>query len=139
MSGSRVSIVGAGLAGSLLGVYLARRGMDVTIYERRRDMRVEDISAGRSINLALSLRGLTALAGVGMEEEMTQLSLPMTARLMHAVDGTLSHQPYGLEDQAILSVSRRDLNVRLMNAAEQAGAQIFLNTDAWRSTWRLPP
>jgi kynurenine 3-monooxygenase len=98
--------------------------MDVTLLERRRDLRSADISAGRSINLALSTRGLTALKGVGLADEMTALSLPMSGRLVHSPEGEISRQPYGLAGQAILSVSRRDLNVRLMDAAEEAGAQI---------------
>ncbi len=120
----RVVIVGAGLAGSLMGVYLARRGMSVQIVERRPDLRAADISAGKSINLALSTRGLTALAGVGLDGAMRDLSLPMPGRILHAVDGALAFQPYGLEGQAILSISRRELNVALMNAAQQAGASL---------------
>jgi kynurenine 3-monooxygenase len=124
MSGERVLIVGAGLAGSLLGAYLARRGMDVEILERRADLRSADISAGKSINLALSTRGLTALDGVGLADAMKALSLPMPGRILHAPDASISFQPYGLSGQAILSISRRDLNVALMDAAEEAGATL---------------
>lgn len=120
----RVVIVGAGLAGSLLGVYLARRGMLVDIVERRVDLRSADISAGKSINLALSTRGLTALDGVGLADEMRSLSLPMPGRILHDTSGELAFQPYGRDGQAILSVSRRDLNAKLMDAAEAAGARL---------------
>lgn len=125
MSAERVVIVGAGLSGALLGVYLARRGMAVEIVEGRADLRRADIAAGKSINLALSTRGLTALAGVDLADEMRALSLPMPGRILHGSDGSLAFQPYGLDGQAILSISRRELNTRLLDAAEAAGATIL--------------
>lgn len=116
----RILLVGAGLAGSLLSVYLAQRGFNVDVRERRPDMRKETISAGRSINLALSTRGIHALREVGMHEEILRLAIPMRGRMMHAVDGTLTFQPYGKDDsEVIYSVSRGELNMRMMDLAER--------------------
>lgn len=118
----QVIIVGAGLVGSLWAVYMSKRGYKVRIYERRSDIRKAEITAGKSINLALSDRGLKALAGVGIEEEIKrELAIPMSGRIMHAVDGELTYQPYGKEGQAINSVSRGDLNIKMMNIAERDG------------------
>ncbi|MCB2205660.1 FAD-dependent monooxygenase [bacterium] len=115
-----ILIAGAGLAGSLLSVYLAKRGLHVDMRERRPDMRREDISAGRSINLALSTRGIHALQEVGLADEIMQLAIPMRGRMMHAVDGSLTFQPYGKdESEVIYSVSRGELNKRLMTLAEK--------------------
>ncbi|MDT8325130.1 MAG: NAD(P)/FAD-dependent oxidoreductase [Bacteroidota bacterium] len=116
----RILLVGAGLAGSLLSVYFARRGFHVDVRERRPDMRRETISAGRSINLALSTRGIHALGEVGLREEIMRLAIPMRGRMMHAVDGTLTYQPYGKDDsEVIYSVSRGELNRRMMDLAER--------------------
>jgi kynurenine 3-monooxygenase len=117
-SAQRILLVGAGLAGSLLSVYLAKRGFRVDVRERRADMRRESISAGRSINLALSTRGIHALREVGLRDEIMQLAIPMRGRMMHAVDGTLTYQPYGKDDsEVIYSVSRGELNMRMMDLA----------------------
>lgn len=112
-------VVGAGLAGSLMTLFLARRGARVTVLERRADLRRHQMSAGRSINLALSTRGLAALGAVGMADAVLRDAIPMRGRMMHDVDGTLTFQRYGREGQAIQSVSRRTLNEVLLDAAEQ--------------------
>src|SRR5215510_10464787 len=101
-----VTIVGAGLVGSLLSIYLSNRGYKVKIYERRGDMRKEKMSAGRSINLALSDRGLLALEKVGLAEEIRKIAIPMHGRFIHNLDGTTVMQPYGKKGQFINSVSR---------------------------------
>src|SRR5215510_11626407 len=101
-----VTIVGAGLVGSLLSIYLAKRGYNVKIYERRRDMRKEKMSAGRSINLALSDRGILALEKVGLAEEIKKIAIPMHGRYIHNLEGNHVIQPYGKEGQYINSVSR---------------------------------
>ena len=80
-------IVGAGLVGSLWAVYLSKAGYKVTIYERRPDIRKAEISAGKSINLALSVRGWTALKGVGVEHEVDSIAIPMPGRIMHDFEG----------------------------------------------------
>ncbi len=120
-----VVIVGAGLAGCLMATLLARRGLPVHLYERREDLRAADISAGRSINLALSTRGIRALSAAGLAEQILADAIPMAGRMMHAVDGELTFQPYGRQGQAINSVSRRGLNCALMDAAEAAGCRLF--------------
>jgi kynurenine 3-monooxygenase len=119
-----VSIVGAGLVGSLLGIYLAKRGYDVSIFERRADMRKEKVEAGKSINLAVSDRGIKALKEVGIDEHVLDLAIPMHGRKIHTADGSLAFQPYGKHGQCINSVSRRELNCRLMDLAEAVGVNI---------------
>lgn len=115
----KVTLVGGGLAGSLMSIYLAKRGYEVYIYERRGDMRSGKYEGGRSINLALSTRGLRGLAKVGLDQDVLDISIPMTGRMMHSVDGALKYQPYGKEGQAIYSVSRGQLNVKLLQLADQ--------------------
>jgi len=122
-----ITILGAGLVGSLLAIYLARRGYKVEIHERRGDMRKEKIVAGRSINLALSDRGWKGLKGVGLEEEIRKIAIPMQARYVHNQDGSVSKQPYGNEGQAIYSVSRGELNKKLMSLAENESVDIHFN------------
>lgn len=125
MQKKNITIAGAGLVGSLLGVYLADRGHAVKIYERRSDARKNSLDGGRSINLALSDRGLQALAKVGLEEKvLKEMAIPMYRRVMHDVEGNLSFQPYGQEGQAINSVSRAGLNMLLMGEAEKRGVEI---------------
>lgn len=114
-------IVGAGLVGSLWAVYLSKAGYAVTIYERRPDIRKADISAGKSINLALSVRGWKALDAVGVGDEIREFALPMYGRMMHDLKGNLTYQQYGQEDQAIFSVSRGKVNAKMMDVAEKHG------------------
>jgi kynurenine 3-monooxygenase len=117
---SRVTIIGAGLAGSLLSIYLARRGMKVDVFEARGDMRKEDVAAGRSINLALSDRGIAALREIGMDEYMLAEAVPMYGRMIHPVSGDTKLQPYsGRKGEYINSVSRAGLNIALMSEAEK--------------------
>ena len=120
-----VTIIGAGLVGSLLAVYLLKRRYKVTIYERRGDMRKAKLIAGRSINLALSDRGIKALEEVGLMDEVRKIAIPMHGRKMHNADGSEAYQAYGKDGQFINSVSRGALNCMLMNAAEEQGAKII--------------
>lgn len=113
-------IIGSGLVGSVLACYLAKRGHQVSVYERRSDMRKAGYIGGRSINLALSNRGWAALDKIGMRENIEKISLPMSGRMVHNIDGTTAYIPYGKEGQAIYSVSRGDLNIELINEAEKA-------------------
>jgi len=115
------TIVGAGLVGSLWAVYLAKAGYEVTIFERRADLRKTDISAGKSINLALSTRGWKAFEHAGVKEEIAKISIPMYGRTMHDLEGDLTYQPYGLEGEAIYSVSRAGINCLLMDIAQNSG------------------
>ncbi len=127
MNSKNIHIVGAGLVGSLLSIYLAKRGHRVTIFERRPDMRKNRISAGRSINLALSDRGWKGLEGVGIGEEIKKVAIPMKGRMIHTIDGKVNYQPYGKGQQAIYSVSRGGLNCVLMDLAEKNKVKILFN------------
>ena len=109
-----MAVVGAGLVGSLWARMLGNRGHDVVVYERRPDPRKLKLSAGRSINLALSDRGWKALELAGLADAVREIALPITGRRMHGVDGTRTYQPYGMEGQCIYSVSRAGLNRILM-------------------------
>src|SRR5215469_10321293 len=116
----RVAIVGAGLAGCLLATLLARSGVDVTVYERREDPRVTAPERGRSINLAISARGLEALAQVGLRELALSRTLPMHGRMVHGLDGGQSFRPYSADGtHAINSISRAELNLALLEVAER--------------------
>jgi len=121
---NNIAIVGAGLVGSLLSIYLSKRGYKVNIYERRMDMRQLSMSAGRSINLALSDRGIKALEEVGIMDEIRKIAIPMHGRQIHNADGSQAYQPYGKEGQFINSVSRGELNKKLMDLAEAHGVEI---------------
>lgn len=115
----KVIIVGAGLCGSLLAVRLAQRGYEVVVYEKRSDMRNDSNDSGRSINLALSNRGLMALDRVGLRKTVIQDCIPMKGRLIHPLGGETFLSPYsGREDDYINSVSRAGLNILLLNEAE---------------------
>lgn len=123
-------IVGAGLVGSLWAVYLSKAGYKVTIYELRPDIRRADISAGKSINLALSSRGWKALDAVGVGDKIRKIAIPMFGRTMHDMEGNLTYQPYGKEGQAIYSVSRGGVNATMMDIAEEhGGATIHYNQE----------
>jgi kynurenine 3-monooxygenase len=124
---SKVTIIGAGLVGSLLSIYLSKRGYKVSVYEKRPDLRKNRISAGKSINLALSDRGWRGLEGVGIADEIRKVAIPMKGRMIHNTDGKINFQPYGKEGQAIYSVSRGGLNCVLMDLAEKHGAEFFYN------------
>jgi kynurenine 3-monooxygenase len=115
----RITLVGGGLAGSLAAVYLAKRGYEVNIYERRPDMRNVEIPAGRSINLALSTRGIDALKRVGLDQVVLDQAIPMAGRMMHDEKGNLAYQPYGKDGQVINSVSRAHLNIQLLKLADE--------------------
>jgi kynurenine 3-monooxygenase len=121
-----LTIVGAGLAGSLLGIFLARRGLRPELYERRPDMRRATISAGRSINLALADRGIHALERAGVIDKVRPLMIPMRGRMLHDLDGRTSLLRYGQDDREVIySVSRAELNRRMMTEFEEiTGTQI---------------
>ena len=125
----RVTIIGAGLAGSLLAINLSKRGIEVDVYEARGDMRLESVAAGRSINLALSDRGIAALREVGMDEYMLAEAIPMYGRMIHSVDGSTRLLPYsGRKGEYINSVSRAGLNIALINeAAKYDGVNFHFN------------
>lgn len=117
MEKNKVAVVGAGLVGSLHAILLAKKGFNVDVFERRPDLRKADVVGGRSINLALSDRGFKALEYAGVAAEIREMCIPMYGRKMHDMEGNLTYQPYGKEDEAIYSVSRGGLNQTLMNLA----------------------
>src|SRR5579863_1832579 len=120
-----ITLIGAGLNGPLLAIFLAKRGFRVAIYERRPDMRQVRMSAGRSINLALSTRGIHALTEAGLWQSMQEIAIPMRGRMIHPVVGDLVFQPYGRDaSEVIHSISRAELNMALISAAEAQGAEI---------------
>ncbi|HET6344038.1 MAG TPA: FAD-dependent monooxygenase, partial [Myxococcota bacterium] len=122
-----IVVAGAGLVGSLLSLMLAQRGERVTVIERRPDMRNAAAGAGRSINLAVSTRGLHALRQVSLADAVLEHAIPMHGRMIHGVDGTTTFQPYGKDSSEFInSISRAELNKALITAAEDTGRVRFL-------------
>lgn len=120
-----IAIIGAGLVGSLLSVFMARRGYQVSVFERRPDPRDNDTAKGRSINLALSARGIRALEEIGLADTVRQIAIPMHGRMMHDASGNLSFLPYGKTGQYINSISRNGLNGMLIQKAEENNVRFF--------------
>lgn len=114
-----ITIVGGGLVGGLLAVFMAKRGHNVDVYERRPDPRKVDVYGGRSINLVVSHRGWTALRAAGVDKAVEAITVPVYARMMHNVQGRLDRVPYSIDNKAIHSVSRGELNCRLLSEAEK--------------------
>ena len=124
----KIIVIGAGLSGPLLAILLAKRGYDVSMYERRPDMRLSQIPAGRSINLALSNRGILPLKKIGMDDVVLKETIAMHGRMIHDVKGNTNLQPYsGRQGEYIYSVSRGGLNMRLMDEAERNNIPIYFN------------
>jgi kynurenine 3-monooxygenase len=120
-----VTLIGAGLNGPLLALGLVKRGFKVELYERRPDPRQVRLSAGRSINLALSTRGIHALSQAGLWSDLRKIAIPMKGRMIHSAASALVFQPYGKDEtEVIYSISRAQLNIALMNAAEAHGVKI---------------
>jgi kynurenine 3-monooxygenase len=113
-----ITILGAGLVGSLLSIYLARRGYQITVFERNADMRTGRIQAGMSINLTLCKRGLDALDQVGVGDIVRSLGVPVRGRMIHMLDCPVQWQPYGNNGEALLSISRNELNAVLLDYAQ---------------------
>ena len=122
MRSTHVNILGAGQCGTLLATMLARRGMTVSLFERNDDPRGEYAAAGRSINLALSSRGINGLQKAGLLERIAPMLVPMRGRMIHELDGSTEFLPYGQrEDELIFSASRGELNKLLLDAADEVG------------------
>ena len=126
-SDKSIAIVGAGLVGSVMACYLAKRGYQVNLFERRADPRIEHPDGGRSINLALSNRGWKPLAELGLEDAVKDLIIPMRGRMMHDEEGNLTFQQYGRDGEAINSISRSGLNKLLLNHAGESGIHLHFN------------
>jgi kynurenine 3-monooxygenase len=117
---NKVTIIGAGLAGSLLGIYLARKNFEVEMFERRPDMRTSDVGGGRSINLALSARGIHALQETAVADKVMRVAIAMRGRMIHPVSGDPIFQRYGKDDsEVIYATSRAELNKTLLSAVEK--------------------
>ncbi len=117
---SKFVLVGSGLAGGLLAAYLGRRGYDVDLYERRADPREGNIVGGRSINLAISTRGIHALERIGIADEALQHAIPMRGRMIHDKSGVLHFTPYDVDPQkCINSIGRAALNTTVIEAAQR--------------------
>ncbi len=135
---TRVAVVGAGLVGSLLACYLGRRGYLVDVYERRPDPRATTAERGRSINLALSERGLDALRRIDLVDTVMAPALPMHGRMMHGTDSSLTFQSYSASgDRAINSIGRGALNETLLDAAESTPG-VTLHFEARLAAFDLP-
>ena len=134
-AGVQVNIVGAGLAGALLALLLARRGVAVALYERRADPRQSRPERGRSINLALAARGMRALERAGVLESVRPLLIPMRGRMVHERGGAVALQPYGQrEHEVIFSVGRADLNrVLIEAAARHVNVSVHFNQQCLRA------
>src|SRR6476660_6143475 len=113
-------LIGSGLAGGLLAAYLGRRGYEVELYERRGDPREGNIVGGRSINLALSTRGIHALAQIGIADEVLRHAIPMRGRMIHDRSGALHLAPYHVDPKkCINSIGRAALNATVIEAAQR--------------------
>ena len=125
MQTNGITILGAGLIGSLLAIFLRRQGLDVTVYDKRPDTsKAPEIEGGRSINMALSYRGLKSLEHVGLMDKVLELAIPMYGRKIHDEHGATSFQPYGTNNQAIYSISRGKFNLLLTEEAQRLGANL---------------
>ncbi len=123
----KITIIGAGLVGSLWAVLLRKRNYQVEVFEKRSDIRLDQKTSGRSINLILTSRGLNALEIAGLKTQALELCVPVYGRMMHSKTSELTYQAYGANGEHNFSVSRRDLNLFLLNEAEKAGAKIHFN------------
>ncbi|PCE63457.1 FAD-dependent oxidoreductase [Sediminicola luteus] len=125
-----IAIIGSGLVGSLLAIYLRKRNHKVTVFDRRPDIRTIKFS-GRSINLALSNRGWSALEKVGIADAIREIGIPLHQRALHVVGKPEYYQKYGVEGEAIWSISRGVLNKKMIDLAEAAGAEFRFNEKVW--------
>lgn len=125
-----IAIVGSGLVGVVLAITLKRLGLNVTVYDKSKDIREVDFK-GRSINLALSNRGWKILKKIGIEEEIKKMAIPMYQRAIHVNGNNITFQPYGINGEAIWAISRGDLNKELISIAESLGVNFQFDTPIW--------
>jgi len=126
----KIAIIGSGLVGSLLAIYLKKFGHSITVFDRRPDIRNIEFS-GRSINLAMSNRGWNALHEVGLEAEIKKIAIPLDKRAMHVVGQPEYYQKYGKDGEAIWSISRGVLNRKMIDLAEHAGVEFKFEEKVW--------
>ncbi len=129
----KIAVVGSGLVGTLLAIYLKKLGHTVHVYDRSEDIRKVEFS-GRSINLVMSNRGWKTLEDIGLEDEIRKIGIPVDKRAIHTQDDKLNYQYYGKEGEAIFSLSRGVLNRRMIDLAEDAGVQFFFDHKIWDVT-----
>tara|TARA_A100001011_G_scaffold353318_1_gene394786 strand:- start:81 stop:1439 length:1359 start_codon:yes stop_codon:yes gene_type:complete len=129
LQNKKISIVGGGLVGSLLSIYLKKQGALVSVFDKRSDIRKDLNISGRSINLALSDRGIRALKKIGLSNEVMKIAMPMYNRMIHSVEGELTIQNYGTEGQSIFSISRKELNAKLIDIAERSHVGFYFNQE----------
>lgn len=126
----KIAVIGSGLVGSLLSIYLKKHGHKVTIFDRRPDIRTVEFS-GRSINLAMSNRGWKTLRDIGLEEEVKKIAIPLYQRALHVNEKPVYFQKYGKEGEAIWSISRGNLNRKMIDLAEGFGVKFRFNEKVW--------
>lgn len=126
----KIAVVGSGLVGSLLAIYLRHRDHAVDVFDRRPDIREVEFS-GRSINLAMSFRGWKTLEEAGIDEAIRKIAIPMNKRAIHVVDKEVYFQPYGRDGEAIYSISRGLLNKKMIDLAEEAGVNFIFESKVW--------
>jgi len=129
----KIAVVGSGLVGSLLAIYLKKQGHTVHVYDRSPDIRNIQFS-GRSINLVMSNRGWKTLQDIGLDNEIKKIGIPVEKRAIHLQDNSLTYQNYGKEGEAIYSLSRGILNRKMIDLAEQAGVVFFFEQKIWDVT-----
>lgn len=129
-SPKNIAIIGSGLVGSLLAIYLRKKGHTVSVFDRRSDIRTTQFS-GRSINLAMSDRGWCSLEKTGLEEKVKEIAIPLDKRAMHFKDKTVYFRKYGNDGEAIWSINRRTLNKLMIDLAEEEGTLFLFNEKVW--------
>ena len=129
----KIAVIGSGLVGTLLAIYLKKQGHAVHVYDRSHDIRTVEFS-GRSINLVMSNRGWKTLEDIGLEDEIRKIGIPVDKRAIHLKDGNLNYQYYGKDGEAIFSLSRGVLNRRMIDLAEDAGVEFFFEHKIWDVT-----
>jgi hypothetical protein len=129
----KIAVVGSGLVGTLLAIYLKRQGHTVHVYDRSKDIRKVTFS-GRSINLVMSNRGWKALADVGLDHEIKKIGIPVDKRAIHIDKDTVNTQYYGKEGETIYSLSRGILNRKMIDLAENEGVEFFFEQKIWDVT-----
>lgn len=126
----KIAVVGSGLVGTLLAIYLKKLGHTVHVFDRSPDIRTIEFS-GRSINLVMSNRGWKTLQDIGLDDEIKKIGIPVDKRGIHLQDGSYTTQYYGKEGEVIYSLSRGILNRRMIDLAEEAGVEFFFNHRIW--------
>lgn len=127
---NKVAVIGSGLVGTVLAMGLKMRGFEVVVFDKSPDVRTIDFS-GRSINLAISNRGWKTLGMIGVEQAIKKIAIPMSKRAIHKVGESLLEQPYGIKGESIYSISRGELNKKLVQLAEEMGVEFCFDTPVW--------